>query len=61
VATEQVPSAPATAQPPATESLQEAAARAKAEKIRLAIEKIREASVKKIFIKVISKVILTFF
>jgi len=38
-----------------TESPQEAAAKAKAEKIRLAIEKIREASVKKIFIKVIKE------
>ncbi len=35
-----------------TESARDAAARAKAEKIRLAIEKIREASIKKIFIKV---------
>ena len=34
------------------ETPQETAARAKAEKIRLAIEKIKEASIKKIFIKV---------
>ena len=37
---------------PEPETPAEAAARAKAEKIRLAIEKIKEASIKKIFIKV---------
>ena len=37
------------------ESIGEAAAKAKSEKIRLAIEKIREASIKKIFIKVFAE------
>ena len=46
-----VPS-PRTVQLSASSSPEDAAAKAKAEKIRLAIEKIKEASIKKIFIKV---------